>query len=1212
MPFEKVDTQKVDFPALERAILKFWEDNQVFEKLRQKNHAGPRWSFLDGPITANNPMGVHHAWGRTYKDAFQRYHAMNGHALRYQNGFDCQGLWVEVEVEKDKKLKSKRDIENLIPGDRFASIAEFVRLCKERVDKFAKIQTEQSIRLGYWMDWDRDEDWRKPPDLRRSYFTMSDENNYTIWSFLKKCHGRGLIYRGYDAMPWCPRCSVGLSHMEMAEGRQLVAHRAVFVRFPLRGRPNENLLVWTTTPWTLSSNVAAAVNPQLAYVKVLHRDQVYYVARGALTARRLEEEFKRKEWVEGVPKLKTLEQIFKEKGGFEVVGELTGADMVGWTYDGPFDELPAQHHPAGYPAEIAEVVRCQKWAPDRSAQQAHRVVAWKDVGAAEGTGIVHIAPGCGKEDFLLGKEEGLPPVAPLDEYGVFRPGFGPLEGQSAIAHTTTDWILEDLQHKGLLLAVEKYPHNYPHCWRCKTELLFRLVDEWFISMSWRDEIKEVVRQARWLPEEINGQARELDWLSNMEDWMISKKRFWGLALPIWVDEATGDFEVIGSRQELQERAVEGWEAFEGHSPHRPWVDGVKIRNPKTSNLMSRIPDVGNPWLDAGIVAFSTMGYNKDREYWKKWFPADFVVEAFPGQFRNWFYALLAMSTMMENRPPFKTLLGHGQVRDQWGEEMHKSKGNAIPFEGAAECGYTIDHELRPGEPAAKPPGALSFEVIEVEQDGRKVREIEAKCPPMSADLIRWLFMRHNPALNINFGPGPAEELRAAFTLKLWNSYAFLCNYARLDGFDPAAPQVPVQERPDIDRWILSDLQKLIGVARQAFDDYRVMDFCLAAERFVDDKLSNWYIRRNRKRFWKGEQGADKQAAYQTLYTVMLTLAKLVAPVMPFLAETMYQNLVPPRASSSPRPRVRGRGVGGEGAEAGEHRTPSPQPLSPEYGGEGLSELPLSVHLCGFPQVDEKLIDADLSGDMESLLRLVSLGLAARNSAKIKVRQPLAELKVQPAGERDRRAVERFGDQLCEELNVKKIRLHDPKLGPLLTQEVRANMRTLGPKFGARLGEVQAAIAGMPAAELAAKMQTGQPFQLLCGSGPVELAPADVVVQQRAPEGWAGVADRDTQVLLDTRITEALAREGMARDVVRQVQELRKKSNLEMEDRIDLHLGTAAGALRQAIDAHRDYIAAETLTQRWLQEPPDGQAHRAQVKVEGHELTIALRRLAGRI
>ena len=345
MPFDKVETQ-VDFPLQERSILQLWQRNSAFEQLVAKNHGKAKWSFLDGPITANNPMGVHHAWGRTYKDAYQRYFAMTGHELRYQNGFDCQGLWVEVEVEKELGLKSKRDIESLVPGDSFASIDRFVQLCKDRVDKFARVQTAQSIRLGYWMNWDQDEDWLKPPDQRRSYFTMSQANNYTIWGFLKKCHDRGLIYRAYDSMPWCPRCAVGLSQMEMHEGYKLVAHRAVFVRFPLRHRQSESLLVWTTTPWTLTGNVAAAVNPELTYVKVRHREHIYYLAKGALTEPRLEEEFKHKRWLDGVPKLKSIEQILKEKGGCDIIQELSGAEMLGWTYDGPFDELNAQAHKA--------------------------------------------------------------------------------------------------------------------------------------------------------------------------------------------------------------------------------------------------------------------------------------------------------------------------------------------------------------------------------------------------------------------------------------------------------------------------------------------------------------------------------------------------------------------------------------------------------------------------------------------------------------------------------------------------------------------------------------------------------------------------------------------------------------------------------------------------------------------------------------------------
>jgi isoleucyl-tRNA synthetase len=1125
MPFEKVDTQ-TDFPAQERRILEFWDRIRAFDKLRQKNKGGPRWTFLDGPITANNPMGVHHAWGRTYKDAFQRYHAMLGRELRYQNGFDCQGLWVEVEVEKELKLRSKRDIENLVPGDPFASIDKFVTLCKQRVDRFARVQTEQSIRLGYWMDWDRgDEDWAKPPDRRKSYFTMSEENNYTIWAFLKKCFNRGLVYRGFDAMPWCPRCGVGLSEMEVKEGYKEVAHKSVFVKFPLRDRPGESLLVWTTTPWTLSSNVGAAVNPELTYLKVRQKGETYYVGKTAFTAARGAEEAAGDEveidvehtpGKKGTPRLKSIEQLFKEKAkeGFEVVGELPGSEMVGWAYDGPFDELPAQLHPSGFPKVITEAVRRQNWAPDVSARDAHRVVAWKEVGATTGTGIVHIAPGCGKEDFQLGKEVGLPPVAPLDDAGVFLPGFGWLEGRSAVDPATADRILDDLKTKGRLFASELYGHSYPHCWRCKTELLFRLVDEWFIDMKWRGEIMDVTRQVTFLPEAIGGQARELKWLEQMHDWMISKKRFWGLALPIWVDEKTGEFEVIGSRAELKERAVEGWPEFDGHTPHRPWIDKVKIRNPKTGNLMSRIPDVGNPWLDAGIVPYSTMGYNHDRESWEEWFPADFITESFPGQFRNWFYAILAMSTMMENCPPFQTLLGHALVRDEHGETMSKSKGNAIEFNEAADR--------------------------------------------MGADLMRWLYCRSNPSANINFGYGPADELRSRFTLKLWNTYAFFVNYARIDGFGPKSRPVPVNERTDLDRWILSDLQKLVGLARESFEHYDLMTFCLEAERFVDDKLSNWYVRRSRRRFWKSEHGTDKLAAYHTLYTVLLTLTKLFAPVMPFLSETMYQNLTQ-----------------GDDKE--------------------------SVHLCDFPKVDPTLIDEQLSRDMEALLCLVSLGRASRESARINVRKPLAELRVQPDSDSERRPVERFADQITEELNVKKVTLHDPKNGPLLRFEAKPNMKTLGAKFKAQLKDVQAAIASAPAAELAAKVQAGQPFEL---SG-FTLDPADVVVTLKAPEGWAGVADRGTQVVVDSRITEELAREGMARDVVRQVQDLRKKANLEMEDRITLHLGTDSDNLRRAIEVHQAYIAAETLAFQWSSQPLNGAAHRASVKVDGQPLTIEL-------
>ena len=1123
--FEKVETSRVDFPAQERAVLEFWRTTDAFGKLREKNRGKPKWSFLDGPITANNPMGVHHAWGRTYKDAYQRYFAMTGHELRYQNGFDCQGLWVEVEVEKSLGLRSKRDIEELVPGDRDASVAKFVDACKARVNEFARVQTEQSIRLGYWMDWDTtDADWAKSPDERKSYFTMSEENNYTIWAFLKKCHERGLVYRGFDAMPWCPRCGVGISQMEMNEGYRVVAHRAVFVRFPLRDRPGENLLAWTTTPWTLTSNVAAAVNSELAYLKVRQGDQIYYVGKGAFAAKRKEDEFKDKsQWVEGVPKLKTLEQFFKEKkGGFEVLGEVKGADLVGWAYDGPFDDLPAQSHPAGYPRYLSETAVRQGWTPEGvSAREAHRVVAWADVSEAEGTGIVHIAPGCGAEDFALGKTVGLPPVAPLTESGQYLDGFGDLTGKNAVDPETADWVVAQLQSKGLLFATEKYPHRYPHCWRCKTELLYRLVDEWFISMSWRQEIIDTLGQVKWLPEAINGHAREQNWLENMGDWMISKKRYWGLALPVWVDPETREFEVIGSREELRARAVEGWDEFAGHTPHRPWIDKIKIRNPTTGNLMARVPDVGNPWLDAGIVPFSTLGYNKDQEHWKQWFPADFVTESFPGQFRNWFYALLTMSAMMAGRAPFKMLLGHGLVRDEAGEEMHKSKGNSIEFNTAAE--------------------------------------------QLGADVCRWLYCRSNPAANIAFGSAPANDVRARFVLKLWNVYGgTFVNNARAaqGGFDTAAPEVPVSRRSDLDRWILSDLQLLVKLAHESFRSFDVMRFCLEAERFVDDKLSNWYVRRNRRRMDSNPDDTDRLAAYQTLYAVLTTFVKLIAPVVPFLTETMWQNL-----------RLTGD------AE--------------------------SVHLCDFPVADEALIDAELSAEVEALLRLVSLGGAARNAAKAKVRQPLAELRIQPGSEVEQRAATRFADQLRDELNVKRVTLHDGAAGPLLSAEIRANLKSLGQKAGAQLQAAKKQLEAMDPAEFQARTANG-PFALELPGGAVEIAAADATVTVKAPDGFAGAADKSTQVMLDARITPELAAEGVARDVVRQVQDSRKNADLQMEDRIVLHLGTTSDKLREAIDAHREFIAAETLATAWSETNLDG--YSADVKVDGQALTIGLKKV----
>ncbi|MDQ3881290.1 MAG: isoleucine--tRNA ligase, partial [Chloroflexota bacterium] len=784
-----------DAVAIEHEMAELWRERRTVERYLARNEASAtRYSFLDGPITANNPMGVHHAWGRTYKDLYQRYHTMLGDRQRYQNGFDCQGLWIEVEVERELGFTNKRDIERY-------GIAEFVERCRERVLRFSAIQAEQSRRLGYWMDWDH------------SYFTMSDENNYTIWAFLKRCHERGLIYRGHDVMPWCPRCGTGLSEHEIeTEGYRELRHLSVTLKLPITtaGHAGESLLVWTTTPWTLSSNVAAAVHPHLTYLLVEHDGERWWLSHGSRD---------------------------RVAPGATLVREAAGSELLGWTYRGPYDELEAQQGVE------------------------HRVIAWDEVSDDEGTGIVHIAPGCGQEDFALARQNGLAVLDPIDENGVFRAGYGWQTGRFA-GHTTdpaadvATSVADDLARKGLLVAREEYLHRYPVCWRCGTELVFRLVDEWFIAMDpLRDEISAATRQVAWLPR-IGLMERELDWLRNMHDWMISKKRYWGLALPIWACSDCDAFDVVGSKDELRRRAVAGWDAFDGHTPHRPWVDAVEIECRSCGGQSRRIADVGNPWLDAGIVGYSTLRWNEDPDYWREWFPADFVTESFPGQFRNWFYSLLTMSTVISGEAPMKTLFGYALVRDEHGDEMHKSKGNAIWFDDAAE--------------------------------------------QIGADVMRWMFAGANPASNLNFGYRPGSEVVRRFLLPLWNTYSFFVTYARLDGWSPSLP-VSAGERSLLDRWILSRLDGVVSAVRTAFDAYDAATATRAIEAFVDE-LSNWYVRRNRRRFWKGERDADKQAAHATLHETLATLARVMAPIVPHVAESMWQNLMT-RAGAPERARA---------------------------------------------------------------------------------------------------------------------------------------------------------------------------------------------------------------------------------------------------------------------------------------------------------------------
>jgi isoleucyl-tRNA synthetase len=1134
---------EVDFIQQEHQTLKFWEDINAFQTQRDLHKGQTPWSFIDGPITANNPMGVHHGWGRTYKDLFNRFWTMKGRELRYQNGFDCQGLWVEVEVEKEKGFQSKKDIESY-------GLAKFVRECKARVLQYAAVQTQQSIRLGYWMDWNKPETLRELAaklvddplqeitlpgsegpvtdtveqivgrlglqEMGGSYFTFSNENNYMIWKFLKKTWENDWLYRGADVMPWCPRCATAISQHEIVtDGYAELTHRSVTLRFPLRERPGESLLVWTTTPWTLTSNVAAAVGPELTYLKVQvslpapnqGQEHIVYLSKGTLGMLR---------------------------GEYKVLGELKGAAMEGWTYDGPFDDLPAAQTQGGV-TEIKEL----RDGVSLSAVEAHQIILWDEVGEEEGTGIVHIAPGCGAEDFQLSFETNLPRLAPLTEEGYFLEGFGWLSG--AHVSEVAEQIFTDLERKGVMYHVEPYTHRYPTCWRCKTELVFRLVDEWFISMgesydkpreeltpaekeaSLRYQIMDVVDQIRWIPD--FGHARELDWLRNMHDWMISKKRYWGLALPIWVCEDCDHFHVIGDDTELKERAIEGYEALKGHTPHRPYIDQVIIACDKCGGRMTRVPDVGNPWLDAGIVPFSTLSYRVNPEYWEKWYPAHWISESFPGQFRNWFYSLLAMGTVLDGSPPFLENFSYASLQAEDGREMHKSWGNSIEFNEAAD--------------------------------------------KMGVDVMRWLYCAHKPENNLLFGYHRAEETRRRFIIPFWNVYSFFTTYAEIDGWSPDGtdfakdtPEGPTPKSSNpLDRWILGRLNQTVDLVNQEFENSNAYNATLLFESMLDD-LSNWYVRRSRRRYWKTETDQDKSTAYATLWHVLVKMSRTLAPVIPFLTEEIYQNLV--------------RSVFPDARE--------------------------SIHHTLWPEADLKAIDQKLIDQMKLARETASQGLSARSNAGIKVRQPLAQVLVhvkEGRAELDDELVEIVQD----ELNVKDL-VFVQDAGSLLGYKILPNNKILGPKYGADFPKVSAALATLDPNQVAAWAAEGSPIPITLGKDQVSLEPDEVLVQTVAAEGLATVDSKLLTVAIETEITDALRQEGLAREMVRRIQDFRKQAGFNISDRIRI-LYQATPELESSTDTYLDYIMAETLATSLVKGDPEEGMFRGEAEFEGEELTLGL-------
>ncbi len=755
----------VDIVKMEEAVMEFWNKNGIVQKYLDRNKsAKEKFSFIDGPITANNPMGIHHAWGRSYKDIVQRYKNMLGYEQRFQNGFDCQGLWVEVGVEKELGFNSKKDILEY-------GLDNFTKKCIERVKMFAGIQTEQSKRLGMFMDWDN------------SYYTMSRENNLYIWNFLKICQDKGLLYKNKSATTWCPRCETGLSQHEQADGYQMVTDTALYVFFKLKGQENEYVLAWTTTPWTLTSNVLLAVNPALEYVRTDIDGRTVYLGLDA--AKRL-----------NISKYNVID-VKKE--------------LVGKEYESLFD-IPAQ-----------KGIK-------------HSIVEWELVESTSGSEVVHIAPGCGQEDFELGLKLNADMISPIDTAGNFTEGFGELDGM--YAHDVKDMVIDMLEKQGSLYKKEEYEHSYPHCWRCQTKCLFRLEDNWFLDVqSIKEDLKKASMEVKWNPEFVG--KRMLGWLESMGNWMISRKRFYGLALPFYECQKCGTFHVVGSLEELKKLAVKPEMVDKLESIHRPWIDEIEIKCPKCGESVKRIPDVGDCWLDAGVVPFSTLKYLEDRKYWEKWFPADFITEMIE-QVRLWFYSMLVFGVVLEKKAPYKEVLGSAELRDEKNEKMSKTKPNYIKFDDAAD--------------------------------------------KIGADIIRWNYAGASVGSNMRFGWSILEDVRRRFYLPLWNSYNYLVTYAKLHDFDIDKYSVNSLSNP-MDKWIVERGKELVVLSRKSLDSYNMAMASRDIEEYVKD-LSQWYIRRSRNRFKSGDVDA-----IGTLHYSLVLLSKILAPFMPFVSEEIYQNLV---------------------------------------------------------------------------------------------------------------------------------------------------------------------------------------------------------------------------------------------------------------------------------------------------------------------------------
>jgi isoleucyl-tRNA synthetase len=1021
--YEPVDPSQ-SFPELEERVLERWRDRDVFHESIRRREGGPPFVFYEGPPTANGRPGSHHVFSRVFKDVFPRYKTMRGHIVHRKAGWDCHGLPVELEIERELGIKSKGDIERF-------GIGAFNARCRESVLEYVDEWNRLTERIGFWIDTDD------------AYFTLSNEYIESVWWALSEVWKKGLLYEGHKVVPYCPRCGTALSSHEVAQGYRDVVDPSVFVRFPVRGEEGVSLLGWTTTPWTLLSNAALAVHPDVTYARVRVGDEVLIVAE-------------------------PLVERVLGSDGVTIESTLTGAELAGTRYEPPFPFI------------------------DDYGELGHSVLEADFVTTEDGTGIVHTAIAFGEDDFQLGERYGLTLQNPVEPDGTFDERMGPFAGRG-VKEADPD-IVEALRASGRLFREVPYEHAYPHCWRCGTPLIYYAKASWYVkTTAVRDQMLAENEKITWYPEHIK-HGRFGDWLEGNVDWALSRERYWGTPLPIWrCDE--GHDHCVGSREELL--------ALAGTVPddlHKPYIDEVAFPCGDCGGQMRRVEDVIDAWWDSGSMPFAQWHAPfENQDVFRERFPADYVCEALD-QTRGWFYSLLAVSTLLYGQSPYRTVLSLGLILDSEGQKMSKSRGNVV----------------------------APWDVIERH----------------GADAMRWYyFTSKQPWDGYRFSVETVGESVRQFMLQLWNTYGFYVLYANITDERPG-------ERTDIDRWILSRLSGTTEVAIDRLEDYDTTTAGRAIAAFVDD-LSNWYVRRSRRRFWDGDT-----AAFETLRECLVTVSKLLAPLIPFVSDAIYENL--------------------DGSEP-------------------------SVHLCDYPLPGER--DEQLETDMAVARDAIELGRAARAQAKLKVRQPLAEAIVVAAG-RERAAVERFSELVLDELNVKAVRFVS-EAEELGRWELKPNYRALGPRFGKRMPQVAEAVAALDAQQAAATLRAGGSVGISIDGKEHPLGADDVQLVLQPLEGYRVERSGTHAVALNLELDDALRREGLAREVVHAIQSARKAAGLNVEDRIELALGGDAELL-DAVRAHESYVTGETLAVSLVYDGSVGAAEAA--VIEGRELLIRVARV----